>query len=884
MKGENMIKKMLMVLMVSFPLLVEAASLSLNNGGGATNITSTSAWLNVSVTSTGNANPYVWIFWGTNNGNSNSTAWLHTNVVGVCTVATYSVQATSLPPSMLHYYRAYATNGTQTNWSSISALFRTISAPTTAPPSSVQTVTVDTNDVIKHPTNLFMANTGLLGSAMSTIGTTNISYGTTSSSAYRGDWGSALSNDYRSEDAGISNSLNTVSNAFRNSDVGISNAFIGADSGLSNAFQAADTGISNAFHTADTGITNSYQAADTGISNAYKTADQSVSNGFIAADAVVTNSFIVADTGLSNSLALKANLAGAIFTGPVTGLIFHGNGEGLSNVSLVWGNATLTNLVLSGAGLIPDVSGMYTQITADAGYPRWHNNNGYYVRCDGVYNGIDSVGSGDLGSSGAWWRDDVAGSVFNANYGPQNETCTGTVTVTYQYQAIWEAGYVTNNDAWLLKRDGIVQQGWFRMSNTFLQPLYGNGLGLTNISVPSTNAMITAYQAVDTGISNAFKAADTGISNSYKAADAGISNDFHSADANISNQFQIADTGISNSYASADTAVSNGVTVWFQTADTGISNAYKSADTAVSNGVTVWFQAADTGLTNAYKAADTAVSNGVIAQYQTADTGISNSYDAADTSISNVFRAADTGISNAIALKLDLTGGTMTGPLTNNLAYYGDGKGLTNMIAPEATNALALGNIAAAEWSSATNNALAKPYTNAAYATVLQVTGSGPTNGAEWIATNTAGEGAWSSPVYFKGTRATTFNFSNAVQRILVWDNITNNYGGAFDGTTFVTPKKGVYHFVYFLSWLRVSGSMVAANGKILANGVTVVAMDAPWDSDSTLGNAMIDSGYIYLTNGVAITCAVLGKDVTTNQIWTSRLPFFSGALIRELP
>jgi len=48
-------------------------------------------------------------------------------------------------------------------------------------------------------------------------------------------------------------------------------------------------------------------------------------------------------------------------------------------------------------------------------------------------------------------------------------------------------------------------------------------------------------------------------------------------------------------------------------------------------------------------------------------------------------------------------GDIMTGPLTNEFGYYGDGGGLTNLTAPEATNALALGNQSAATWAAATN-------------------------------------------------------------------------------------------------------------------------------------------------------------------------------------
>jgi microcystin-dependent protein len=79
---------------------------------------------------------------------------------------------------------------------------------------------------------------------------------------------------------------------------------------------------------------------------------------------------------------------------------------------------------------------------------------------------------------------------------------------------------------------------------------------------------------------------------------------------------------------------------------------------------------------------------------------------------------------------LPKTGGIMTGPVSNNAGYWGDGGGLTNLAAPTATNSDALGNISAADWSAATNAnnilanaALPKTFTNAASVVSLQVTG-----------------------------------------------------------------------------------------------------------------------------------------------------------------
>jgi hypothetical protein len=144
--------------MILLPLTAMGA-LTVNNGGGATNITSTSAWITATVASTGAANPVLFSYWGTNDGGTNASSWKNTNSFGVCTQAAYSFQATGLAGSKIYYYRAKGTNTTETNWATYSAQFITLTTPTSAPPSSVQAVTVDTNDVLKHPgTNFWVTN------------------------------------------------------------------------------------------------------------------------------------------------------------------------------------------------------------------------------------------------------------------------------------------------------------------------------------------------------------------------------------------------------------------------------------------------------------------------------------------------------------------------------------------------------------------------------------------------------------------------------------------------------------------------------------------------------------------------------------------------------
>lgn len=166
------------ILAMVFAALIPAAALSALTvvNSGVTNITATSAWVQVSVTATGAANPYLRFYWGTTDGGTNASSWAFTNDIGVSTgVATYSAQISGLPNSTIHYYRGYATNGTETNWASYTAQFITLSGGTSAPPASVQAVTVDTNDVLKHPgTNFWWTNrTGIANSLSGLFGSTD---------------------------------------------------------------------------------------------------------------------------------------------------------------------------------------------------------------------------------------------------------------------------------------------------------------------------------------------------------------------------------------------------------------------------------------------------------------------------------------------------------------------------------------------------------------------------------------------------------------------------------------------------------------------------------------------------------------------------------------
>lgn len=231
----------------------------------------------------------------------------------------------------------------------------------------------------------------------------------------------------------------------------------------------------------------------------------------------------------------------------------------------------------------------------------------------------------------------------------------------------------------------------------------------------------------------------------------------------------------------------------------------------------------------------------------------------------------------------------MTGPLTNNAGYYGNGLGLTNLAAPTATNSDSLGNIPAATWSAATNNLqqtkLDKSTTNALAVTALQITGGSPTNGAVWLCTNSVtGGGKWSLPVAFMATLTGDKPHGTTVTKI-AWNNIAFNYGNGFDGTNFIAPVNGIYRFIANGGWTRVTGTSARSNPRFYTNSVLSL-IDYSW-YNTDLGQFNLDSGEIYMTNGGSIYFAITADPGgATNKLDTGYDPmnYFSGSLIREIP
>jgi len=162
-----------------------------------------------------------------------------------------------------------------------------------------------------------------------------------------------------------------------------------------------------------------------------------------------------------------------------------------------------TNLLLSGTGIEPDVTGLYTNIADSEGYLRWQKD-GFYVRFDGgATHYISPAASGPAGSPS--WQT-ISGPL--GDYAPNTpEAATGTVTATYSYTLgyttnTWLAG-LTPSGAWHISLNGVVlwdatntvpYQDFIAVSNTVadIQTNYyplQSGVAASNLAyTASTNA------------------------------------------------------------------------------------------------------------------------------------------------------------------------------------------------------------------------------------------------------------------------------------------------------------------------------------------------------------------------------------------------------------
>ena len=122
-----------------------------NNANGATNVTTTNAWLNGMLLSTGSAPTMVYVYWGPTDGVTNKANWANTNSFGEGIEGQTFTTNVSVNPNVTYAYRFYATNTAgEDGWAIASASFLTPSVPALdsgsgASPLSYTTATLNGN-------------------------------------------------------------------------------------------------------------------------------------------------------------------------------------------------------------------------------------------------------------------------------------------------------------------------------------------------------------------------------------------------------------------------------------------------------------------------------------------------------------------------------------------------------------------------------------------------------------------------------------------------------------------------------------------------------------------------------------------------------------------
>src|ERR1039457_5772960 len=96
---------------------------SIGNGGGASNVTMSSATVNANLSSMGGLPTVVCIYWGPSDGSMNAAAWSNVVNLGVMSVGPFSTNITGLVSGDLYYYRCWASNSVGVAWAQASTNF-----------------------------------------------------------------------------------------------------------------------------------------------------------------------------------------------------------------------------------------------------------------------------------------------------------------------------------------------------------------------------------------------------------------------------------------------------------------------------------------------------------------------------------------------------------------------------------------------------------------------------------------------------------------------------------------------------------------------------------------------------------------------------------------
>ncbi len=95
----------------------------------AGSVTTGSAILNADLSSDGLQSTTVSLYWGTDDGGTNTHVWAHTNDFGVVGVGSLATNLTGLAPNTHYYYRYRAVNASGDDWGSASVTFLTLGSP-----------------------------------------------------------------------------------------------------------------------------------------------------------------------------------------------------------------------------------------------------------------------------------------------------------------------------------------------------------------------------------------------------------------------------------------------------------------------------------------------------------------------------------------------------------------------------------------------------------------------------------------------------------------------------------------------------------------------------------------------------------------------------------
>ncbi len=98
------------------------------NSGGATGVTGSSAWLMGDLVSTGTAPTTVYVFWGTTDCGTNMAYWASANNLGILNPGQFTAHLAGLTNPIVYYYRFYATNAFGGAWSEATEQFLSINA------------------------------------------------------------------------------------------------------------------------------------------------------------------------------------------------------------------------------------------------------------------------------------------------------------------------------------------------------------------------------------------------------------------------------------------------------------------------------------------------------------------------------------------------------------------------------------------------------------------------------------------------------------------------------------------------------------------------------------------------------------------------------------